>query len=360
MISIIIPVYNRPKLVAECLDSVLAQTNPNWECIVVDDGSTDNTWEVLEDYAKRDNRIRIFKRDREPKGAPTCRNIGATLARGKLILFFDSDDILFPYAIDQKIKWMNTHTDVDCGVCQQINIDTRGNNKIWYRSIEDTAENYLIRLLTFQTAFSTHSVVWRKSAYIKSSKWDESLKSYQDPPLHAKSILRGLKFKWMSILPTALIRQFTDNNRITTKSKFSNFIDKMYEIISLNDSLKKDKKIKQYIKSKLYQTSYFMNEYSEITSLANECLIDPLFNKNEKTLFKFHFWLYSKSKNNSLFSSLVYKSGFLFYKRKDSFVRIAPQKQELDMILYSLKNIPQEKYRVFINIPLARQFLIYI
>ncbi|MDP1069351.1 glycosyltransferase family 2 protein, partial [Klebsiella pneumoniae] len=62
IVSIIIPVYNRPVLVAEAIESVLAQSNPNWELIVVDDGSTDHTWEVLESYAAKDERIRVFKR----------------------------------------------------------------------------------------------------------------------------------------------------------------------------------------------------------------------------------------------------------------------------------------------------------
>ena len=94
IVSIIIPVYNRPTLVAEALDSVLAQTNPNWECIVVDDGSTDNTWQVLEEYAKKDDRIRVYKRDREPKGANRCRNMGAELAKSNYLFFLDSDDLI--------------------------------------------------------------------------------------------------------------------------------------------------------------------------------------------------------------------------------------------------------------------------
>lgn len=81
-ISIVIPVYNRPALVAECLDSVIAQTYHNWECVVVDDCSTDNTMDVLQSYSSKDERIRVCKRDREPKGATGTANlkIGTALA----------------------------------------------------------------------------------------------------------------------------------------------------------------------------------------------------------------------------------------------------------------------------------------
>ena len=76
LISIIIPTYNRACILPQALNSVMAQTYEHWECIVVDDGSTDDTLTVLEVYNKKDKRIKYFKRQRKPKGAPTCRNIG--------------------------------------------------------------------------------------------------------------------------------------------------------------------------------------------------------------------------------------------------------------------------------------------
>ena len=77
LVSIIIPTYNREHLIGETLNSIIAQTHTNWECIVVDDGSTDNTEEVLKNYKEKDKRFIFLKRpDNLPKGANTCRNIG--------------------------------------------------------------------------------------------------------------------------------------------------------------------------------------------------------------------------------------------------------------------------------------------
>jgi len=358
IISIIIPVYNRPKLVAECLDSILAQTNPNWECIVVDDGSTDSTWEVLKEYAEKDERIRIFKRHREPKGAPTCRNIGADLSQGEYIIFFDSDDILMPYAVDQKIVWMNSNSDIDCGVCQQISINTDGKVKIWYRCIEDSAENYLIRLLTFQTAFSTPSVVWRRNSFLKSPHWDESLLSNQDPPLHVLSILMGLKFAWMEIQPTALIRQSSDEVQITLNSSFNNIINKVIEIVYYSNLIPKGKIkiIKRHIKSKLYESSFFVNSYKNIENLAQTCFVKPMFTLFEKKVFKFYFRIYYKLNNIIAISKLIYKLGFLFYIRKGSFVKFTPETEVIDLIVKSINKISQEKYNAFTNLTLAKCF----
>lgn len=77
LVSIIIPTYNRAHLIGETLDSVMAQTYTNWECIVVDDGSTDNTAELLVVYCNKDNRFQYHHRPKDrPKGANAYRNYG--------------------------------------------------------------------------------------------------------------------------------------------------------------------------------------------------------------------------------------------------------------------------------------------
>src|SRR5690554_6036808 len=91
LVSIIIPVFNRANLIGETLDSVLTQCYSNWECIVIDDGSTDHTIEIINGFCIKDYRFKLFIRNREPKGAPTCRNIGLSIANGQYINFFDSD-----------------------------------------------------------------------------------------------------------------------------------------------------------------------------------------------------------------------------------------------------------------------------
>ncbi len=99
--SIIIPVYNRAHLIAETLDSILLQTYSNWECIIVDDGSTDDTIDVLRSYCEKDIRFQYYKRPEDKvKGANACRNHGVEMSKGDYINFFDSDDLM----ISNKIK----------------------------------------------------------------------------------------------------------------------------------------------------------------------------------------------------------------------------------------------------------------
>ena len=104
-ISIVIPTFNRGDLIKETLDSVQAQTYKSWECIVVDDGSTDNTAMVLNSYQEKDGRIQYIKRPEHlPKGANTCRNLGIEKAGGDYIVFFDSDDLMTPDHLEVKLK----------------------------------------------------------------------------------------------------------------------------------------------------------------------------------------------------------------------------------------------------------------
>ena len=93
LVSIIIPVFNRETLLPETLDSILDQTYDQWECIIVDDGSTDTSLEVARTYASKDSRFKVHQRPwHRKKGANTCRNYGLELSRGEFIHWFDSDD----------------------------------------------------------------------------------------------------------------------------------------------------------------------------------------------------------------------------------------------------------------------------
>lgn len=96
-ITIIIPVFNRAKLLSYALNSIIAQTFTDWECILVDDLSTDDSLIVLKEYKKKDPRFKVFLRPLSlKKGANSCRNFGFLQAKGSYIKWFDSDDIMLP------------------------------------------------------------------------------------------------------------------------------------------------------------------------------------------------------------------------------------------------------------------------
>ncbi len=120
LVSIIIPTYNRAYLICETLDSIIAQTYINWECIMVDDGSTDGTIEILKRYCKNDNRFKYYKRPKErPKGANACRNYGFELSKGDYIQWFDSDDLMHIDKLKNKVNLLQK-SEADFIVCEGI------------------------------------------------------------------------------------------------------------------------------------------------------------------------------------------------------------------------------------------------
>ena len=95
LVSIITPLYNSEKFISETIESVLAQTYTNWEMLIVNDCSKDNGAKIVEEYVKKDKRIKLFNNEKNLGGAGT-RNRAIKEARGKYIAFLDSDDLWMP------------------------------------------------------------------------------------------------------------------------------------------------------------------------------------------------------------------------------------------------------------------------
>lgn len=106
LVSIITPCYNAASVLSETIESVLAQTYAEWEMIVVDDCSTDDSAVVVAGYAKKDSRIRYLKTD-APSGSPSMpRNMGIEAARGKYIAFLDADDLWLPEKLAEQMAFL--------------------------------------------------------------------------------------------------------------------------------------------------------------------------------------------------------------------------------------------------------------
>ncbi|HEY7532900.1 MAG TPA: glycosyltransferase family A protein, partial [Nitrospiraceae bacterium] len=108
--SVLVPTYNHAKFLPAALESLLAQTFPDWEAIVVDDGSTDNTRDVLSSYASRDSRIRPIHK--ENGGVASALNVGIRAARGQWICWLSSDDFFEPDKLRIHMRAIREYPDV--------------------------------------------------------------------------------------------------------------------------------------------------------------------------------------------------------------------------------------------------------
>jgi teichuronic acid biosynthesis glycosyltransferase TuaG len=108
LVSIVMPAYNCSNFIGNAIDSVIDQTYQNWELIVVDDCSTDNTAEVVKAYMSKEPRIKYYKLNKN-SGAAVARNKAVDIAKGKYVAFLDSDDVWFPEKLSKQISFMNYH-----------------------------------------------------------------------------------------------------------------------------------------------------------------------------------------------------------------------------------------------------------
>ena len=112
LLTVIMPLYNAERFVAEGIESVLAQTIREWELLVVDDGSTDGSARIAADYQRRDPRIRVLSGGRN-RGVAHARNVGLDCARGEFVAFIDSDDVWCPEKCAKQIDAMTARgTDI--------------------------------------------------------------------------------------------------------------------------------------------------------------------------------------------------------------------------------------------------------
>ena len=126
-VSVIVPCYNQAQFLAETLDSVLAQTHENWECIIVNDGSTDDTEAVAKEYCNKDNRFVYYKK--ENGGLSSARNAGLDIVQGDYVQFLDSDDILLPNKLECQIRVIEIEKSDVC-VCHH-SMFTTDINQTW-------------------------------------------------------------------------------------------------------------------------------------------------------------------------------------------------------------------------------------
>lgn len=108
VVSIIMPAYNSARFIAEAMDSVLSQTMQEWELLVVDDHSSDETTDIVSRYIEADSRIRLLSTPTN-QGSGVARNIGIRAARGRYIAFLDSDDWWYPHKLEHQISWMQRY-----------------------------------------------------------------------------------------------------------------------------------------------------------------------------------------------------------------------------------------------------------
>jgi len=201
-ISVIIPTYNRASTIKEALNSVLNQTYSDWECIIIDDGSTDHTETVIMDYINLDNRFIYIKRPfSRKKGAAACRNIGLEMAIGNYIQFLDSDDVIASNKFEIQINCLKKEDLRTIGTCRYgIMRPSWKNPKIFYglnsfRSFKNPIKLFKIFALNFNY-LPLHVYLIPAEIVKNVGEWNEKLTVNDDGEYFSRIILNSSKIKF--------------------------------------------------------------------------------------------------------------------------------------------------------------------
>jgi len=180
LVSVIVPCYNYAHFLGEALDSVLAQTYSNWECIIINDGSPDNTEEVALDYCAKDRRFKYFYK--KNGGHSSARNYGIKQSNGKYIMPLDADDILDPKYLKEAVSKIESDENIKLVTAH---VQHFGDVKEKFVMPVFALKDYLI------VNYISISSLFKKEDFFKAKGFDESMLIFEDWDLFIKILKDG-------------------------------------------------------------------------------------------------------------------------------------------------------------------------
>lgn len=210
LVSIIIPCYNQARYLPEALQSVLTQTYSDWECIIVNDGSTDNTEDVAKEWTLKDKRFKYI--NKKNGGLSSARNAGLLMADGEYIQLLDSDDLLESDKIKHQVEFLYVND-------KKIEVVISGYR---YFQDQDPARELLIfgpldllpevalnsedkkdiiKLFSRTNPMVVSAPLYHKSTFDKVGTFDENLTALEDWDFHFRCIINGISFQHSGYMP---------------------------------------------------------------------------------------------------------------------------------------------------------------
>lgn len=245
-ISVIMPNYNGEKFIAEAIESILNQTFTDFEFIIIDDCSTDDSWKIIQEYTKKDERIIALKNEKNLWVSKT-RNLWIEWASGEFIALMDSDDISFSDRFDKQVKFLEKNSKVWI-VWWSIEIIDEDNHKIWERHYNLSDIEIRNKLFRY-SPFCHPSVMVRRKILIKTWWYIESLSLWEDYELYFRIWIYS---EFANLSDFVLRYRMSSTN--STSTKLHEMEDKTLEI--------RKKAVKEYwYKMTLGDTIYYWLQY---------------------------------------------------------------------------------------------------
>ncbi|HEX8514900.1 MAG TPA: glycosyltransferase family A protein [Bacteroidia bacterium] len=264
-VSVIIPCYNAERFVAECLLSVLAQTHKNFEIICVNDGSSDNSLKILNEFQVKYPGI-IFVVSTPNGGASKARNLGLAQAKGDFVQFLDADDIINSDKFERQLEGFSSDVDVVISDRAQKNIDFTKTLETFHFAdvILNPLETAVTKIIT------TCNPLYRKDLVIKLGGYDESLSSCQDWDFHLRLVMSNFRIAYV---PGVFFV-----NREVPGSLSSNWLKVFIQSTSIIENIKKqmlssrmmNEKIRNHIAGIYFNSAIYCENKSDAFNYTKE------------------------------------------------------------------------------------------
>jgi glycosyltransferase involved in cell wall biosynthesis len=261
LVSIIIATYNREKLILRSIESAIKQSFKDFEILIIDDGSTDNTYHLIKEICRRDKRLKYIYQ--ENKGWPSAYNNGILNSNGKYIAFLDSDDEWLPEKLEKQVAFLENDKNFDGVTCYgNIILDDKEKIKLGVLKQLDDYNNQLKNLINGDFPPIPSSLLLKKEIFEKVGYYDEFLKLSADSDMMIRILKAGFK---IGVIKEVLFNYYIHKQNltgITAEAKIKSINQRINETIYI---LNKHKEIyDQYSKAKSLMLRYLSTFYKLI------------------------------------------------------------------------------------------------
>ena len=289
-VSIIMATYNRAYLISESLESIAAQTFKDWECLIIDDGSTDDTEGIVLQYCQKDKRFQYLQRpSSHQKGLPGSRNYGIEMAQGDFIIFFDDDDVAHPQNLEICLELLEDSGTDFCHYRKQSFTDKFPQLLEIHKPVQKFSIGIeeIEKVISNKIALASCTVMWKKECF-SNIRFNESLSYAEEWECYTRTLLEGYQG-----VGTDEVLYF---NRKHSQSNTGEFwlgdpkrrASQVKAIKSIVENLKQKKLLSGSLVRYFVQMGIFLKERSVIDHVLDTSNANFSTRLKYKTLYKFY------------------------------------------------------------------------
>jgi glycosyltransferase involved in cell wall biosynthesis len=271
LISIVIPFFNRSRLLLRTLDSVINQTHNNWECILIDDGSNLEEVVLIKSFINKDNRFSLFQRPKNiNKGMCGSRNVGIEKAIGDFIMFLDSDDLLKPFCLEQRISHFLKYKNLDFLIFQTELFNDKEGDLRKIPNILNKDKSDISRFISFDYPWNVIAPIYKLNLLKRYNiKWNESINMHEDIEFHLNILTFNLNYKKIDSTPDVYIRMGNDNKVSNDFKNIKSLVSNVKLLENIKFYLERGSLYDKEMRQRLYGLSLFYGKLIAASKVSN-------------------------------------------------------------------------------------------